>query len=54
MAMQRKQPNRQPTSGAKAIAIDMRARMARYRLYLWLSLFGSAALALGLRIFFGN
>ncbi|MBO0789928.1 MAG: hypothetical protein J2P36_03135 [Ktedonobacteraceae bacterium] len=52
--MERKQPVRQPGSGAKAIAIDARKIFARYRLYLLLSLLGCASLALALSIFFGR
>lgn len=52
--MQRQQPIKRSTSGAKAIALDTRIALARYRLYLLLSLLFSAAVALGLRVFFGH
>ncbi|MBE3560184.1 MAG: hypothetical protein IMW89_13320 [Ktedonobacteraceae bacterium] len=47
-------PVRRPASGAKAIALDTRAILARYRLFLLLSLLGSAGLALMLRIIFAH
>jgi hypothetical protein len=50
--MQKQVPNRQ-TSGAKAIAIDQKAIMARYRLYMLISIILSAAFALGLHFIFG-
>lgn len=42
--------NVRPRSGAKAIAIDNRARLARIRLWLFLSLLSCAVLALVLSI----
>lgn len=42
--------NVRPRSGAKAIAIDNRAKIARIRLWLLLSLLFCAALALVLNI----
>lgn len=51
--MQAKNTSRQ-SSGSKAIALDERARIARYRLYLFLSLILSAAFALGLHVIFGH
>jgi hypothetical protein len=47
------QQNRR-SSGAKAIALDKRITLARYRLYLLLSLILSAAFAFGLHILFGR
>ena len=44
----------QRSSGAKAIAIDTRIARARYRLWLFLSLLFSSALAMGLHIVFGR
>jgi hypothetical protein len=52
--MQERQPVRRSTSGAKAVAIDVRKMIARYRLFLFLSLLFCTALALGLHIFFGH
>ncbi|HEY7417420.1 MAG TPA: hypothetical protein VH593_19710 [Ktedonobacteraceae bacterium] len=52
--MQKQQPIRRSTSGAKAIALDVRKSIARYRLFLFISLLFSAVLALGLRLFFGH
>ncbi len=42
------------SSGAKAIAIDEKARYARYRFYMLLSLLSSAGLALALHFIFGH
>jgi hypothetical protein len=42
------------SSGAKAVALDQRVIMARYRLFLFLSLILSAAFALGLHVIFGR
>ncbi len=42
------------TSGAKAIALDERAKMARYRLYLLLSLLSSAGLSIGIHLILGR
>jgi hypothetical protein len=42
------------TSGAKAIALDERAKMARYRLYLLISLLSSAGLAMLIHILLGR
>jgi hypothetical protein len=47
-----KQPIRQ-SSGAKAVALDARTLMLRYRLQL-LALLLSAAFALGLHLIFGR
>jgi hypothetical protein len=44
----------QRSSGAKAIAIDTRIARARYRLWLFLSLLFSTALAMGLHVVFGR
>jgi hypothetical protein len=44
----------QRSSGAKAIAIDTRIARARYRLWLFLSLLFSTALAMGMHIVFGR
>jgi hypothetical protein len=52
--MQERQPVRRSTSGAKAVAIDAGKMIARYRLFLCLSLLFGMVLALGLRIFFGH
>ncbi len=51
--MQKIDQNRR-SSGAKAIALDQRAMVARYRLYVFLSIVLSAAFALGLHIVFGR
>lgn len=51
--MQKIDQNRR-SSGAKAIALDQRAMVARYRLYMLLSIVLSAAFALGLHIVFGR
>jgi hypothetical protein len=42
------------SSGAKAIAIDNRAMMARYHILQFLALFLSAAFAFGLHLVFGH
>jgi hypothetical protein len=42
------------SSGAKAIAIDKRAMVARYALLEFLALLLSAAFALGLHVIFGR
>lgn len=42
------------SSGAKAIAIDKRAMLARYALLQFLALLLSAAFALGLHVIFGH
>jgi hypothetical protein len=42
------------SSGAKAIAIDEKARYARYRLYMLISLLSSAGLALTLHFILGH
>ena len=49
--MERFDQNRR-SNGTKAIAIDERARYARYRLYILLSLLSSAGLALALHVIF--
>jgi hypothetical protein len=51
--MQKQYPVRR-SSGAKAVAIDTRIARARYRLWLFLSLLFSTALAMGLHIIFGR
>jgi hypothetical protein len=55
MFMQR-QPGRpeRPVSGAKAIALDQRATLARYRLFQLLALLFTAAFSLGLHLLFGR
>jgi hypothetical protein len=52
MFMQR-QPAR-PVSGAKAIALDERVTLARYRLFQLLALLLTAAFSLGLHFLFGR
>jgi hypothetical protein len=52
MKMQQQQVRR--TSGSKAIAIDNRATIARYRLIQLLALILSAVFALGLHLIFGH
>ncbi len=47
------QPKRS-SSGAKAIALDERIQLARYRLYLIVSAILSAVLALGLHLILGR
>ncbi|GCE12649.1 hypothetical protein [Tengunoibacter tsumagoiensis] len=51
--MQQQQRSRQ-TSGAKAVALDPRMSLARYRLYMLLSLILSVAFALGLQFIFAH
>jgi hypothetical protein len=47
------QPSRrQPSHGAKAIALDQDKVFARYRLFLWIAITLAASLALGLHIIF--
>jgi hypothetical protein len=46
-----KQRQNRPSSGAKAIAIDLREKFARYRLFLLLSLLTGLALDVILHIF---
>lgn len=46
--------NVRPQSGSKAVAIDNRAQMAKIRLLLFLSILGSATLAIILTILFGR
>ncbi|HLG75856.1 MAG TPA: hypothetical protein VKX46_05545 [Ktedonobacteraceae bacterium] len=43
-----------PSRGAKAIAMNKKIEIARYRLFLLLSLVLSAAFALGLHLVFGR
>jgi choline-glycine betaine transporter len=52
MSMQQ-QPGR-AVSGARAIALDQRVTFARYRLFQFLALLFTAALSLGLHLFFGR
>ncbi|HTI15616.1 MAG TPA: hypothetical protein VL461_13795 [Dictyobacter sp.] len=49
---ERQQPR--SASGAKAIALDQKVLVARYRLYLFVSILLTAAFALGLHIIFGR
>jgi hypothetical protein len=42
------------SSGAKAIALDQKVIVARYRFYMFLSIVLSAAFALGLHLIFGR
>jgi hypothetical protein len=51
--MQKTFQNRR-TSGAKAIAIDEKVILERYRLYLWISLLFASAIALSLFIILGR
>lgn len=51
--MQRQQLTRR-SSGSRAIALDERVKLARYRLLQFLALILSAAFALGLHFIFGR
>ncbi|HZO72759.1 MAG TPA: hypothetical protein VFB60_11195 [Ktedonobacteraceae bacterium] len=51
--MEKQQVNR-PSSGNKAIALDARTMLVRYRLFQLLALILSAAFALGLHLIFGR
>lgn len=51
--MEKQQVNR-PSGGNKAIALDARTILARYRLFQLLALILSAAFALGLHLIFGR
>lgn len=51
--MQRQQ-NARPTHGSKAVAIDNRAIIARYRFYQLVALLLSAGFALGLHVILGR
>ena len=46
------QRQKRSISGAKAVALDEKKAFARYRLYILLSVFGSAAFALVLHLIF--
>ena len=50
--MQNQQPVQRRSSGAKAIAIDERATILRYRILQLVALLLSASFALGLRLVF--
>jgi hypothetical protein len=50
----RKEQTIQRSSGAKAIALDNRAMVARYHILQFLALLLSAAFALGLHVLFGH
>jgi len=51
--MQKPDQNRR-SSGAKAVVLDEKVMMARYRLYIFFSIVLSAAFALGLHGIFGR
>ncbi|HEX4204043.1 MAG TPA: hypothetical protein VHZ51_07560 [Ktedonobacteraceae bacterium] len=51
--MQKQQPTRQ-SSGSKAIALDLREKIARYRFSILLSILSGTALALVLQIIFAH
>ena len=48
------QQPRRTVSGAKAIALDQRVTLARYRLFQFLALLFTAALSLGFHLLFGR
>ena len=52
--MQNPRPVQRSSSGAKAISIDQRAIIARYRILSLIALLLSAGFALGLHIVFGH
>ena len=52
--MQDSRPTPRRTSGAKAITIDQRATIARYRALQIIALLLSAGFALGLHLVFGH
>ncbi|GAC1393703.1 MAG: hypothetical protein NVS4B11_07090 [Ktedonobacteraceae bacterium] len=52
--MQDQRPAQHRSSGAKAITIDERATIARYRVLQIVALILSAGFALGLRLVFGR
>lgn len=47
-----KQPYQRQSSDAKAVALDLRKKFARYRLYILISLLSCAGLGLALQILF--
>ncbi len=51
--MEKQRVNR-PSSGSKAIALDAKTALIRYRLFQLLALILSAAFALGLHFIFGR
>jgi hypothetical protein len=52
--MQQEQQYYHRPSGAKALALDQRIIIVRYRLLQFLALILSAGVAIGIRIFFGH
>lgn len=52
--MQNQRPAQRRSSGAKAITIDERATIARYRVLQSVALLLSAGFALGLHLVFGH
>jgi hypothetical protein len=51
-SMQQQPIKRSSSNGSKAIALDRRAEMARYRLWLFISMLLAAGSALGLQLIF--